>query len=460
MPQLYRFERALTPDGWRGPVWVEVDGAGWIIAVHGEEPPDASAVPVAGAALPGFPNVHSHAFQRALAGRTETGGSGDDFWSWRDSMYRLVAAITPDDLEAIAAQVFVEMLEAGYTSVAEFHYLHNAVGGARYADLGEMSARLVRAAKRCGIGLTLLPALYQRNGFGSDSVSPAQERFVLGADQLLDLVSQLRARHAGDPELRFGIAPHSLRAVKPEGFRASIEALSRIDPEAPIHVHAAEQRREVEECRASYGKAPIAWLLDEVGLDARFCIVHATHADEGELRGLVQSGAVIGLCPSTEANLGDGIFPLRRLLDQSGVFGIGSDSNVCTSATEELRWLEYAQRLRELRRNVAADRDQPSTGARLYRIALTGGSCALSRPIGAIAPGLRADVIVLDSDHPALAACEPATILDAWIFSGGRSPIRDVMVGGRWVVRDGKHAEREAIAREYARVLRRLYLSK
>jgi formimidoylglutamate deiminase len=457
MSQVYQFERAWTPEGWRAPLWVEVDSAGFIVAVQSDQPLDARAVPVAGAALPGVPNVHSHAFQKALAGRTETGGSGDDFWSWRDVMYRLVSAITPDDLEAVSAQAFVEMLEAGYTSVGEFHYLHNAVGGGRYADPGEMSARIVRAAKSAGIGLTLVPVLYERSGFDTDSVSPAQARFILGSDELIELVGNLKERHAGDPELRFGMAPHSLRAVTPRSLRASIEALSRLDPDAPIHIHAAGQRREVEECQARYAKGPIAWLLDEVGLDGRWCIVHATHADEGELRGLVESGAVVGLCPTTEANLGDGIFPLRRLLDQRGVFGIGSDSNVCTSPTEELRWLEYGQRLRELRRNVAADRDEPSTGARLFGAALRGGRRALSRPIGAIAPGLRADVIVLDPGHPALIARDPATIPDAWIFSGGKSPIRDVMVGGRWVVREGKHEGREAIEREYVRVLRRLY---
>ncbi len=457
MPQVYQFERALTPEGWRAPLWVEVDDAGFIAAVHVEAPPEARPLPVLGAALPGMPNLHSHAFQRALSGRTETSGSGESFWSWREAMYRLVSELTPDDLEAIAAQAFVEMLEAGYTSVAEFHYLHKAVGGGRYGDLGEMSHRIVRAAKKSGIGLTLLPVLYTGSGFGKDSPSPEQVRFVLEPDELLELVGELAAAYAGDDQLRFGVAPHSLRAVSVEGFVASIAASSRIGPAAPIHVHAAEQPREVAECRAFYGMPPIAWLLDKVGIDRRWCVVHATHAGESELSGLVRSEAVVGLCPTTEANLGDGVFPLRYFLDQGGVFGIGSDSNVCASPAEELRWLEYGQRLRELKRNVSADSGEPSTGARLYRTALSGGARALSRPIGVLRPGFCADWIVLDAGHPALVALEPERILDGWIFSARGNPIRDVMVGGRWVVRNGRHVERDAIAGEYSRALERLY---
>jgi formimidoylglutamate deiminase len=457
MPQVYQFERGFTPEGWRAPLWVEVDDAGWIAAVHHARPGEAPEVVVSGAVLPGVPNLHSHAFQRALSGRAETSGSGDSFWSWREAMYRAVSVITPDDLEAIAAQAFVEMLEAGYTSVAEFHYLHNAAGGDRYADLGELSLAVVRAAKKSGIGLTLLPVLYTGSGFGKDSAAPEQLRFVLRPDELADLVGELLARHAGDPELRFGIAPHSLRAVSAEGFVATIEALRSIDPEAPIHVHAAEQLREVEECRAFYGMPPIAWLLDKVGVDRRWCVVHATHADPSELVGLASSAAVVGLCPTTEANLGDGIFPLRQFLDGGGVFGIGSDSNVCSNPAEELRWLEYGQRLRALKRNVAADAGEPSTGARLYRTALRGGTRALARPIGAIAPGLRADLVVLDTGHPALVAREPELIIDGWIFSAQNSPVRDVMVGGRWVVQGGRHAGRDAIASAFGRVLTRLY---
>jgi formimidoylglutamate deiminase len=457
MPQVYQFERALTPEGWRAPLWVDVDDSGWITAVHLDQPLDARAVPVSGAALPGVPNLHSHAFQRALSGRAETSGSGDSFWNWREAMYRLVSEITPDDVQAIAAQAFVEMLEAGYTSVAEFHYLHHEAGGGRYADLGEMSLRVIRAAKKTGIGLTLLPVLYTGSGFGKDAPLPEQVRFALQPDELADLVGELHARHAGDADLRFGIAPHSLRPVSEEGIALSIEALSRIDPEAPIHVHAAEQPREVEECRAFYGMSPIAWLLDRVGLDRRWCIVHATHADQSELVRLAGSEAVVGLCPTTEANLGDGVFPLRRFLDGGGIFGIGSDSNVCSSPAEELRWLEYGQRLRELKRNVAAGAGEPSTGTRLYRTALEGGARALGRPIGAIAPGLRADLVVLDTEHPALVAREPERIIDGWIFSAQNCPVRDVMVGGRWVVRGGRHAGRDAIASAFGRALHRLY---
>jgi formimidoylglutamate deiminase len=457
MPQLYQFERAFTPQGFIAPLWVEVDDSGWISAVHRVKPAGLRASAVSGAALPGVPNLHSHAFQRALSGRTERKGFGESFWSWRDTMYRLVADITPDDLEAIAGQAFVEMLEAGYTSVGEFHYLHHESGGGRYVDRCEMAARIIRAARSAGIGLTLLPVLYSGSGFGRSPASPEQRRFVLESDEFADLVTELQTRHADDPELRFGIAPHSLRAVRPEGLRASIDALSKVDPGAPIHIHAAEQQREVEECLALFGMRPLAWLLDQVGLDGRWCVVHATHADDREVRELARSQAVVGLCPTTEANLGDGLFPLRRFLDENGCFGIGSDSNVCSSPSEELRWLEYGQRLRELRRNVAADCAEPSTGTRLFQTALGGGTRALARPIGAIAPGLRADIVVLDTEHPALVAREPALILDGWIFSGGSSPIRDVMVGGRWMVRDGRHEAREAIGSAYSGALRRLY---
>ncbi len=448
MTTTYRFEHLLAADGWRSPGFVEVDDAGNITALPDRPPAETATRPVAGYALPGMPNVHSHAFQRAMAGFAERAGpDGDSFWTWRETMYRFVDRLTPDDLEAIAAQLYVEMLKAGYTSVGEFHYLHHAPDGRAYQDPAEMSRRILAAAERAGIGVTLLPVLYAAGGFGVEAPGPGQRRFVTGIDEFLALVETLERICDGDPQRRTGIAPHSLRAVPPEALAA---ALDGVDRHAPVHIHVAEQVKEVDDCLAWCGARPVEWLLANAPVAERWCLVHATHMTETETRALAASGAVAGLCPTTEANLGDGLFALPQFQSAGGRWAIGSDSHVSISPIEELRWLEYGQRLSLGRRGVAA------SGAALYRAALDGGAQALGRPIGAIAPLRRADIVVLDGDHPALAGRDGDAILDALVFSGNFLPVRDVMVGGAWVVRDAAHRDESAIAGTYRRTKDRL----
>ena len=453
---VYFADSALLPSGWGRDVRIGVDPAGEIASV---EPGGgaAGAERLNGVVVPGMPNLHSHAFQRAMVGLAEHATSGaDSFWTWREVMYRFVERITPADVAAIAAWLYVEMLKAGYTAVGEFHYLHHERDGRAYADPAEMSGRIVEAARRAGIGLTLLPVLYTASGFGGAPLRQEQRRFRNDVDDFLALVETLAGRAAGDPELRIGAAPHSLPAVPPELLDACVGGLNGIDPTAPIHIHVAEQVKEVEDCLAWCGARPVEWLMENAPVDGRWCLVHATHMTDRETAALARSGAVAGLCPTTEANLGDGLFPLGPYLGAGGRFGVGSDSQVSVSPTEELRWLEYGQRLHHLRRNVAADGAAPSTGARLYRAALGGGGQALGRPIGEIAPGRRADLVILDPDHPTLAGRGGDLLLDAYMFSGHASPLKDVMVGGRWVVRDGRHGDEEEIARAWRKTVTRL----
>ncbi|MCC7330687.1 MAG: formimidoylglutamate deiminase, partial [Gammaproteobacteria bacterium] len=328
--------------------------------------------------LPGMPNVHSHAFQRALAGCTEWAGPGaDSFWSWRERMYALARQLAPADIEAIATWLYVEMLEAGYTSVCEFHYLHHQPDGRPYADPAATSRALIRAAAAAGIRLTLLPVLYQQGGFGGRPPGPAQRAFVHALPGYFALLEALRGGQG--PLLRVGIALHSLRAVAPGALDEVLAWRAATDPQCPVHIHVAEQPREVAECQAWSGRRPVEWLLERGVVDAHWCLVHATHMTGGEARALAQSGAVAGLCPTTEANLGDGLFPLAEFLAAGGRIGIGSDSHVSVSPVEELRWLEYGQRLATGRRNVAATAAEPHCGARLFRAAVAGGARALGQ---------------------------------------------------------------------------------
>lgn len=455
MSGLYRFDHLLTEAGWQSPGWLEVDRNGDILSL---EPAASNAEAVSGYAVPGMPNLHCHAFQRALAGLAEHGGPGQDsFWTWREAMYRFVARVTPDDLEAIATQLYLEMLKAGYTSVVEFHYLHHAPDGGAYSDVAEMSKRILQAARHVGIGLTHLPVLYTAGGFGGEPAGDLQRRFVNEVDGLLTIIAELRKEAKSDPQIQLGLAPHSLRAVAPEGLDAAVSGMTRIDSGAPIHIHIAEQRREVEECVAWSGKRPVEWLLSNIDIDGRWCLVHATHLTDREIEGIAENGAIVGLCPTTEANLGDGVFRLREFLDRNGRFGVGSDSNVSVSPVEELRWLEYGQRLQSGQRNIAGDENQ-STGTLLYRSAAAGGAGATGRPVGAIAVGKRADLVVLDPAQPIFAGRDRARVLDSYVFSGNANPVRDVMVGGRWTVRDGRAAgiDEEAIASAYRSALERL----
>jgi formimidoylglutamate deiminase len=371
-------------------------------------------------------------------------------------MYRFLERLTPDDVRAIAAQLYVELLQGGYTTVAEFHYLQHDPDGRPYADPAAMALALHAAAEEAGIGLTLLPCLYMTGGFGDRPLEGGQRRFRLDPDGLFALLDRLDAIFRDDPARRLGIAPHSLRAVPEAALRAAVAEARRRDPAAPIHIHVAEQVREVRDCLEATGRRPAQLLLDLVAVDSGFCLVHATHLEDAEVAALAASGAVAGLCPSTEADLGDGLFRLAEHLDAGGRIGIGSDSNIGADAAAELRLLEHGQRLASLRRLVAASPGEPSCGGRLWRAALTGGALAVGRPVGRLAPGFRADLVVLDGSHPSLAHATDDRLLDGWIFGPGATPVRDVMVGGVWAVRDGTHPLERRIADAYRVVLRRL----
>lgn len=448
-------ETALLPEGWAEDVLLEVDGAGYLAAVV----PNARADGVeraAGPVVPGMPNLHSHAFQRALAGLAERAGDAEDsFWTWRALMYRFVARLTPEQIEAVATLLYVELVKAGYTSVGEFHYLHHAPDGQPYDARAETGLRILAAARAAGIGVTLLPVLYGFGGFGGQPAGEGQRRFLNDPDGLLDIITKLHEATGANPQMRVGLAPHSLRAVTPETLEAALAGLAALDPEAPLHIHAAEQTREVEDCLAWCGQRPVTWLLEHAGVDARWCLVHATHMEPAETAGLARSGAVAGLCPTTEANLGDGLFDGPRYWAAGGLWGIGSDSHVSQSPVEELRLLEYGQRLRARRRNVLRGAG-PAIGAELYRGALAGGARALGRPIGRLAPGCRADLLVLDPQAPALVGLSGDTLLDALVFAGNRNPVRDVAVGGQWVVREGHHPAEAAALRGFAEARRAL----
>ena len=448
----YAFDRVLTPEGWLAPGTVEVGADGRIAGVEAGEEGER----VGGIALPGMPNLHSHAFQRAMAGLTERAGPGEDsFWTWREVMYGFVDRLGPDAAEAISAQLYCEMLKAGYTAVAEFHYLHHAPDGSSYGDLAEMAERVTAAAGRTGIALTLLPVLYNAGGFGGAPMGGAQRRFANDADRLLRIVETMRQRHGANPGFRVGLAPHSLRAVGPECLADAVAGLDAMDRDAPIHIHIAEQTKEVEDCVAWSGGRPVERLLETQDVGPRWCLVHATHMTPDETRALAATGAVAGLCPTTEANLGDGLFPLEAYLEAGGRLGIGSDSHVSVSPVEELRWLEYGQRLKSRRRNIAAP-PEASTGARLHAAALEGGAGATARETGALEAGRAADIVTLDAAHPLLAGKTDDAILDAWVFAGNANLVRDVMVGGSWVVRNGRHPEEDAIASEFVRTMERL----
>lgn len=440
---------ARMPGRWARDVRVTVDAGGGIARIE-EGVPDLGpdAVPCL---LPGMTNLHSHAFQRALAGLTEVASGGDDdFWSWREWMYRFMARLTPDDVEAIAAQLYVENLQHGYTSLVEFHYLHNDASGAPYAERAEMALRVAAAAKQSGIALTLAPVLYTYGGFGRRPLDTHQRRFATDVDAVLAIVDALAAH---DGALTLGLAPHSLRAAEIAQIRALVSASPAT---APLHIHAAEQTREVQECEAATGRRPVRLLLDALGLDARWCVVHATHLADDEVRDLAASGAVAGLCPSTEADLGDGVFRLLDFAAAGGRWGIGGDSHVCRSPFEELKLAEYAQRLTQRRRNLAAHAPGAAIADRLWEAAARHGAQAAGRAAGALAVGRRADLIALTLDDAAAAAYAPSQWLSQAVFGGSEGRISDAWVGGRAVIRAGRHAAQAQIAQRYAGVLRRL----
>ena len=443
---------ALLADGWQNDVSIVVTDDGMIQHIECA-PPSAEAERLAGPVIASMPNLHSHAFQRAIAGRTglPSPHRNDTFWTWRQAMYAAVDRFDADAFEAIAAQAYVEMAKAGYASVAEFHYVHHDPRGKSYADPAELSWRIVSAARTAGLGLTLLPVFYAHGNFNGAAAAPGQRRFlhsIYTFEKLLDAVM----RRAQADDYVVGVAPHSLRAVTREEL-AKVVAMAPAG--APIHIHAAEQTREVDDCYAWSGMRPVEWLLANTGIDERWCVVHATHMTEREVTGLAASGAVAGLAPSTEADLGDGIFQGEAFLAAGGRFGIGTDSNTLIDPFAEVRQLEWSQRLRARRRNVLVDESPTPVGQRLWHAATRGGGQALAQPIGMLAAGMRADLVVLDPDEPALAEQPLEHVLDAAIFGACRRPVRDVLRAGRWIVREGHHAREQDVYRRFRAAIAR-----
>ncbi len=450
MPTLHA-ARARLPEGWATDVRIEVEGTSIARVTPGARPaPDDRRV---GVLLPALSNLHSHAFQRATAGRTERRAAGrDSFWTWREEMYRFVERLTPDTMRAIAALAFCEMQEAGFAAVGEFHYVHNGPDGQPYDDPAELSRAIFEAAGETGIGLTHLPVLYRFGGAGLRPLSGGQRRFGTTPDDFALLLDACRtaARNLPD-DTGLGLAPHSLRAISPE----DLAWLLPLAEGGPVHIHVAEQPREVEEVSAWLGARPVEWLLANAPVDVRWCAVHATHMTPTETAGLAATGAVAGLCPITEANLGDGAFDGPGWLASGGAFGVGSDSNVRISAAEELRMLEYAQRLRDLSRNVMAP-ENAHVGAHLYLAAARGGAQALGRNAGTIREGALADLVALDPEHPALACLDGDALLDGFVFAAGDGAVTDLWSAGRHAVQGGRHIARDAIRAAYAKALKSL----
>ena len=442
-------DEALLADGWARNVRIAIDGA---VVVNIE----AGAVALPGderhaIVIPAMPNLHSHAFQRGMAGLAETRGpSTDSFWSWREVMYRFALTMTPSQVEAVAAQLYIEMLEAGFGRVGEFHYLHHDRDGRPYTHIAEMAERIAAAAANTGISLTLLPVFYAHSGFGGLAPNEGQRRFTNDPERFARLLEESRRAVSKLDGAVVGVAPHSLRAITPDELRMA----TALAAGGPIHIHVAEQTREVEDCIAWSGARPVEWLLANADVNSRWCLIHATHMTEPETDSFAASGAVAGLCPITEANLGDGVFDARRFLNAGGRFGIGSDSNVLIGVTDELRQLEYSQRLARRERNVLG-KANGSTGRRLFDEALRGGSQALGAGPTGIAADNAADLVSLDAGHPTLAGKSGDAILDAWIFANGGS-VDCVWARGRKVVAGGRHHARAEIAKTFRAVMTKL----
>ena len=438
--------RIWHPDGWK-------DGIRFDVGTHGDIARESHGGTTQQRVLPGIANLHSHAFQRAMAGMAERQTDPrDSFWTWRDTMYRFAARFTPESLYAVAAQLYAEMLAAGYTTVCEFHYLHHAPDGRPYADPAAMSQALVQAAHDTGIRLTLLPVLYMTGGFDGRPLGERQKRFGHDVESYLRLLDGLRAERSGDM-VRIGCAQHSLRAVPEAAMR---EVLAALPADSRVHIHIAEQTGEVDECVAIRGARPVQWLLDNAEVDARWTLVHATHLDDAELKGIAASGATVAICPTTEANLGDGLFPLRNYLDAGGRWGIGSDSQVSVSPVVELRWLEYGQRLASHRRNIAVTDHSPSVGDTLLGAVEASAAASTGHAIGSLAEGEFADALVLDVAATQFAGATDEDATDRWVFAGNQNLVRETWVNGRCVVENGRHFHADAIATHYCAQVERL----
>jgi formimidoylglutamate deiminase len=447
---------ALLSNGWAESVVIDIDDAGNIESISSDQPyASGDKVEIL---IPAIPNVHSHAHQRAMSGLGERAGiSGDaakdSFWTWRKIMYHYLERIQPQHLFHISAQLYLEMLKTGYSCVGEFQYLHHDLDGSPYANRAEMSLQCMRAAQQVGIGFTALPVLYRYGGFGSADPIDGQKRFLNDAEGFIDIVTSLQQASAADANTSVGIAPHSLRAINGELLREVIGALDNL---AAIHVHIAEQTKEVDDCLAWSQMRPLEWLFDQFDVGPSWCLIHATHMNAAETAAMAQSGCVAGLCPTTEANLGDGFFNAIDYFKQDGCWAIGSDSHISIDPVEELRWLEYGQRLLTRKRNVLVSTSAANTGRNLLDGALKGGALACGRNIGSITAGARADFIVLDDQHPRLYGRKRDDLLDSWIFSGNENLVRDVYIGGNKLIDHGCHADEETIQRNYRSTLDQL----
>ena len=442
-------KKALLPAGWAANVRIKV-ASGVIAAIEADSAPMPADTAV-GFVIPGLCNSHSHAFQRALAGHTEQRAPAgrDNFWSWRERMYELAGRVDADALTAIACQAYCEMLSSGYTSVAEFHYLHSDPKNPDAVD--SMFAAICTAAAQCGIRLTYIPVHYERAGFDDPEPLPHQRSFALSLDDFM--AHYERAAVIDSTTVNVGIGAHSLRAVS----RESLQAIARVanDADIPMHLHIAEQQREVQQCMSAYGRRPVRWLLENFEVGSNWCLIHATHMDVEEVESMAESGAVAGLCPSTEANLGDGLFPLHHYLKTGGRIAIGSDSHISINPFEELRWLEYGQRLATQERNIVSLQGS-HVGSELFLRALDGGAAASGQANRGVASGANADFVVLADDDPIFVGHGDNSRLDALVFSGYPLPVERVMVNGQWCVVDAVHVQRDRVRNAYADTVHRL----
>lgn len=453
-------ERILLADGWTADKTIIIE-QGIITDIVSGKQDDAQMVN--GPVIPGMVNCHSHAFQRAFAGFSEQGSEGQDsFWTWRKIMYQFLAQLTDKDAKVIAKQLYIEMLKMGYTRVAEFHYLHHDIDGSPYSKventngLASMAQAIFDAAKESGIGLTMLPVLYQYSGFGEQAPTVGQKRFINTVSQFNDLVSDCHKLSKSYRNTNVGIAPHSLRAVDKSSLQAAVKHVRNLDKNAPIHIHISEQQKEVDDCLAYYGKRPVQWLLDNIEVDEHWCFIHATHIDDNECEEMVAKKVIAGICPTTEANLGDGIFPTTEFMAQNGTIAIGSDSHISVNPVEELRWLEYAQRLIKQQRAILANNQQASVGLNLWQQAAQGGAQSTNANTGILAVGKQADLLVLSAEQSHVFAHSDQHLMDSFVFASQQNSIQDVMVNGDWVIQSSRHKDQQESEQHFAKLLKRL----
>ncbi|MFT5506618.1 MAG: formimidoylglutamate deiminase [Gammaproteobacteria bacterium] len=446
---------ALLSDGWANHVEITIDPQGDIVQILTDQ--DYQQGDRVGLLIPGVPNVHSHAHQRAMSGLAERAGQSgdaaqDSFWTWRKVMYHYLERIQPEHLKAISAQLYLEMLKAGYTNVGEFQYLHHQSDGKPFDDRSEMSQQCMQAASEVGIGFTALPVLYQYGGFGSQPSLDGQKRFLNNADEFGEIVLALQNSCRDNKNNSVGIAAHSLRAVDQSLLAEVINNLG-VDNLAAIHIHIAEQTKEVDDCLAWSGQRPVEWLLERFDVNQQWCLIHATHMTHQETLDMAQSGAIAGLCPTTEANLGDGFFNAQEYVKAGGQWAIGSDSHISIDPVEELRWFEYGVRLQTRGRSLMVSEQMKNTGRNLLDQALLGAESACGRQIGKLGVGYRADMLVLDDQHPRLYGRHEDDLIDSWIFSGNENLVNRVYVGGRLVIKDGQHPQEQEISEQYRQTL-------